>query len=259
MVFIDCDDCFADGALLKLAALLRENMILDVVMYDFQSIDVAHDNKLSSGCYVSRNSSEMMDGTAFLKSQEVSWYPWLYAFKRQFLVSNKITFAENVRFEDSDFVLKCIAKAKAIEYVPLIAVLYNIYEGQTSKISNDTHKIIELFEATERVKLLAEEELKINKEAVDVILRHHYFKYKINTLRYLWRLPVRDIFRVLKRYRPHVPCRDRLLAFCARHPVVFGCCVVAGKPFFPLLRKLYLIERTVSGDVGVLKFSVKRA
>lgn len=69
VVFIDCDDCFADGALLKLAALLRENMILDVVMYDFQSIDVAHDNKLSSGCYVSRNSSEMMDGTAFLKSQ----------------------------------------------------------------------------------------------------------------------------------------------------------------------------------------------
>lgn len=242
VAFIDCDDYYDTGALSRLITELQSYGRLDVLMFDAKIVDSDTYNVIDTCCF-GRNSTAMMSGRQFVKIQDFPWAVWYYIYNRDFLLDSDVSFAENVRFEDTDFVIKSIIKAHSIKYVKSAIICHTCNRAQTTLIGNDTSKILDNFKMAERTKLVGIDELKCDRECGERILGIHLFIYKERVKRYLWRLPVRDIFRVLKRYRLHVPCRDRLLAFCARHPVVFGCCVVAGKPFFPLLRKLYLIKR----------------
>ena len=186
-----------------------------------------------------------MSGKKFAMTQSIPWVVWLYALRKDFLLDNQLFFAEYVRFEDEDYSIKCMIKAKRVKYIPLVVVCYSVNnDGQTSKVNkDDVAKISDMFKGIERTKQIAIEAMAQDKALGNLILGHHFFMYKSVIMRYLWHLPPKVILHFLKNYQPYKPCNDFLLTFCLLHPKCFAYGIILGKPFFPLLRKIYLLRK----------------
>ena len=240
IAFIDCDDHFVEGALGKLLQMLQENPHLDVLTYDYIDINTITGEK---NCCSQQNSIKEMSGSEFINSQKVSWMGCLFALKKEFLFAQHIQFAEYVRFEDEDFALKCVARAKSIRYAPLQIFYYIHNPEQTSSVNNSLSKVTDMFKAMKRTEQLAIEESATNQNTCNILLGHHWFMYKSTLMRYLWRLSPKHILSLLCTYRPYTPCPSKLLTFCAKHPRIVGCCLIAAKPILPLVRKVYLKNR----------------
>ena len=242
IAFIDCDDYFEAGTLCRVVDALKSNRSLDLLMYDISMFNISTNRKLGSNFY-RRNSQEVMSGRQFMKTQEVPWAAWNYVYRRNFLLNKNIAFVEHVRWEDADFTLYSVVQAERVKYIPVAVLCHTENDSQTSRMGGNRNVLLDMFRLIGRVRRVGMAELAQDAESGEAIMKIHNYMYKSRVQRYLWRLPVKDIFKVLKECRPYTPSSDKFVAFCARHPVVFGCSVVAGKPFFPLLRKLYLMRK----------------
>lgn len=206
-------------------------------MYDYENV---HNGViLSSNCY-SHNLQGEMSGRDFMCKQEIPWVPWCYIYKRSFLIDNQIWFVENVRFEDADYVIRCTVKAKRIAFIPLVVICHVTNDNQTTLVGNDISKIIDLFRLSYRVKLLGIEEKKYDLECSNAVMGHHLFCHKYDILRYLWRVPFKKMVYILNNYKAYTPNNSILLTFSAKCPFIFALILQTMKPFFPLLRRMYM-------------------
>lgn len=64
--------------------------------------------------------------------------------------------------------------------------------------------------------------------------------YKMNILRYWWRLSYKDRKELLVTYQPMLPCKDKLVSFIGRYPQLFLMASTVMKPLLPGLRYVYL-------------------
>lgn len=196
--------------------------------------------------YRKGNSPIEMDGCHFVCTQEIPWVPWLYIYKLSFLNEHHLRFVENVRFEDTDFVLKCTIKAKSIQYQPILLVNHLIHDEQGSYIGDNTEKINDLFFISYRCRLLAEEEQKAHKEASNAVMGHHLFSYNANLVRYFWRLPYSKMLEILKKYPPYYSVNAYLLVrLSAKYPTAFSMLAITMKPFLYLAYRVKkMLEKT---------------
>ena len=236
ILYLDQDDVFESGALKKVFSEIRSTEGVDILMCDEVLVE---DGKRRTYFYLN-NSREEMAGRSFLKKNEIPWAPWLFVYRRDFLIINHLSFAEKVRFEDTDYVINNVRLALRIKYVPILLYNHTVSRYQTSRIESDKNKITDLFKMCNRIKCLAIEEAGIDAETAQIIAGHHLFMYRANILRYWWRLSYKDRKELLVTYKPMLPCKDKLVSFIGRYPRLFLMASTVVKPLLPGLRYVYL-------------------
>lgn len=199
VVYLDQDDRFYADAFANLKRSINGKGDCDIFAVDMQN---DYNGKLSEPFHYKANEIGMVSGLEYLKRCEVSWAPWNFIYKLEFLRSNKIEFVEHVRFEDVDYIMLALSKAKKVEYLPLTMVIHSVWDGQTSEVGNDFARINDLFKISCRVADVALQTAKVDKAAGVVIMNHHYFMHTKDTQRYLWRLKYKEQKEILKLNKP---------------------------------------------------------
>lgn len=235
ILYLDQDDVFESGALKKVFSEIQSTEGVDILMCDEVLVE---DGKRRTYFYLN-NSREEMAGRSFFKKNEIPWAPWLFVYRRDFLIINHLSFAEKVRFEDTDYVINNVRLALRIKYVSILLYNHTVSRYQTSRIESDKNKITDLFKMCNRIKCLAIEEAGIDAETAQIIAGHHLFMYRANILRYWWRLSYKDRKELLVTYKPMLPCKDKLVSFIGRYPRLFLMASTVVKPLLPGLRYVY--------------------
>lgn len=236
ILYIDADDTFVSNALSLLKKELERNERLDILKFDHILVK----RGLVRDSIALSDSQEMMKGREFIKINSIPWVPWLCCYRRKFLLENHLFFEENILFEDADYVMDCIRHASRMKYTPIIVYSYEVYENQTSNINSNVSKIIGLFELNKRIKLLSQDEENYDIDVSKVINGHYEFRYKAIILRYWWRLSYKNRESLLRKYKPVMPCNDKLVSFIGSYPKLFLLLSVVAKPLLPIVRFIYL-------------------
>lgn len=195
---IDQDDFYSDNAVERLLKICNTHNQSDIIMVDFATCDSKC--KIKEYDYYVANSSENMSGPEFLHKNEIAWMPWGYIFNREYLLQNKLQFVENVRFEDADFVMDCIAHSKSIVYVPQIIVCHRETELQTSCMGYSIEKNEDFIKMSQRVGMLADRLKAEGNPGWEIILKQHQYMYKSSLKRNIWRLPYHNRVKILNDY-----------------------------------------------------------
>lgn len=217
--FIDQDDYFAGDALTKLVQHIKSDNRIDIYMMDNLDYDIS--KKKSVGPFYAKYQSKTYVGTDFMVEFPVPWVPWLYCYRRLFLLENELEFEEKVRFEDVDYVMKATMSAKSIVYYPEVKIIHTISSEQTSNIGSDLLRITDLLALWHRVRLLGESYLDENEKCANAIIGHQQFAYNDFIKRIFWRLNPTDFLMLMKQYPAKIPSKFRLLNFVAKHPKMF--------------------------------------
>lgn len=229
VVYIDNDDYFAQGAFENLKRELLNNRGVDILMTDY--VESRNEGKkMVPHLYSTRNSQEMLSGGDFLVTQEVPWVPWCYVYRREFLLDNGISFQENTRFEDVDYVMKATLLAKKILSRPLSVVVHCMSATQTTAIGNNVEKIHDLFWLFYRVGKVAESCPSSSLAAKNAILAHHRFGYSVQIKRLLWRVPYSKQVYILRKFPPQ-PTNKRILETARKHPRFLAGVLSLASPF----------------------------
>lgn len=244
LMFCDADDFFMEGSLKKLLAVADEDPNLDTVMFDICRGD-GEGTMYNTDVYSSQNlDTRTMTGAEFLQKIPVTFTPWCYLYRRDHMLSNGFLFAEYERGEDTDFVLRYTARAKAIRFVPLVVYHYTVWPGQACSIMG-VDLISSGCRCTKRVfdAALAERENSIN--ASNAIMKYATYIYRQRLTRWVWRLPsYKDIKAGLTESRFTEPTGDGLVDFCNRHVTITACVLTLMKP---LLYAAWRLKRLLRG------------
>lgn len=235
ILYIDADDTFVLNALSLLKKELEKNEGLDILKFDYV---VINSNGSIENMGEEFDSQELMSGRDFIKRNSIPWCPWLCTYRRLFLLENNILFKENVRFEDADYIIDCIRIANRIRYTQILVYNYIMYNAQTTKIGCEKNKIIDFFDQSDRIKKIANKEQ--DKDVANCIMGHHIYMYKMNILRYWWPLMYKDRKALLEKYKPAIPCNDKLVSFIGTYPKLFLFVSIIVKPILPVARFIYL-------------------
>lgn len=120
--FLDADDLIVNGAIAKLLKYISDdNDNSDILFFDSSTWDLNLSKEIANLNY-QNNTITPLPGEIYLTTQQVPWTPWHARYRRSYLLDNNILFVENVRFEDSDFVLKSVLLAKQVRYSPSYSI-----------------------------------------------------------------------------------------------------------------------------------------
>jgi len=136
--FIDSDDWIEPDAIQEIFNYLKNNN-LDILRFDGANRHSYIDKAKILPCqHIPRKiylRHEVLIENKFFIS------PPLHVFKKDFLMQNKITYLENIFYEDNEFMLKTFEKASSFAY--LDKYLYNILirEDSTTRLVNYSRKL----------------------------------------------------------------------------------------------------------------------
>lgn len=221
----------------RLVDIISHNIGIDIFKYSYKSVDVS--GNITIDCEHDIKQFQILSGLEYTEKEAIPYVVWLYALKRDFLIQNKIEFAENVRFEDVDFSINCIVHAKDVMCIPLQVIAYVANQTSTSVVKADLQKIEEMFKATERVKNIALKQMESSRMKSEIVLNHHWYMYKNTMFRYLWRLSPSNILRILATYHPYSPSPYKVLNVCAKYPFLLGISIILCRPFILMGYKMY--------------------
>lgn len=119
--FIDSDDFIEENCFKKLLS-IAENEDLDILHFNYAN----YPNIVITDY---RPDSEVMTGVDMFFSPQFKWYhdlvtAWRKLYKRQFLIDNKIQFAEHIMFEDNDYAILAFANAQRVKHISSFVYLY---------------------------------------------------------------------------------------------------------------------------------------
>lgn len=214
--YLDADDFLVENSLSQLFPVL-EGHDCDLVMYDSRMTS-DDGGTLIDSLHYSNNPREILTGEQYLTKAEVPWVPWLTAFKRDFLLKNNIRFAEKVRFEDTDYVLKSVLLAASVIYRPIDVVCHTINPESTVHIGNDVQKISERFMTSERLYDIIQTYRDSHLAGTDAIRGHYDYRHNALLMTTLWRLKYNDILDILAKYPYRGDVKTGLLGLSKRNP-----------------------------------------
>ena len=141
IVFLDSDDWYKDGTCLNQIAETYNNICTDIVVFRYQSIrgksSISNKNKCAMR-YFEKMRGHTYTGEEYLRTvlaedEVYQWYPWLYAFRREFWIKTKIQFNKELWIlEDMDILYQVILKAKKIEILDSIIYQYRKREDSAT-------------------------------------------------------------------------------------------------------------------------------
>ena len=235
ILYIDADDAFISNALSQLKEELERNNELDMLKFNYVIVE----NGVIKECQTLSDSQEIMSGRDFIKRNSIPYAPWSYVFYLPFLKKYNLYFAENVMFEDGDYMIDCIRHSDSIKCVNVVVYQYFIYDNKTTKVGKNKNKIRDILKESVRMKHLYIDEKDNDYEVAMVINSHYEYRYKNCFVRYWWLLSYKDRKELLMQYRPIPPYKDKLICFIEEYPKLFLIGSVVLKPFLCLLRLVY--------------------
>ena len=216
VLYLDQDDHFIPNALHTLCTNISLYSNCDIVMFDYQLVT---SGKIENAIYTNQSFlTEVISGADFIQKYPIPWGPWCYAYKRNFLAEHNILFVENVRFPDTDYVIKSTLLAHKMVFLPIDVYSHIHYDGNTSSVGHDKFRIEDLFNLTNRMKIVAEPFMQTNKAAAQAAIGHHIFRYQNLLKTILWRLKYSDILDILRKYPPYKQSGNKLINFTIKHP-----------------------------------------
>lgn len=231
ILYLDQDDFFIGDSLKHLRNSLKEYRICDVVMFDYQLKDLLRNCSVH---HIYKNqgfNSEEITGSKFIQKYPIPWTPWCYAYKREFLIAHQILFAENVRFEDVDYVIISTLLSKSMVFLP-IDVYCHVDSGyNTSFVGNNRFLIEDLFKISIRIKDVAEDFMMKDREGAQAAMNHHIYHYQWLLKSLLWRLSYSQILELLNNYTPYEKAENKLIKFTRKHPQVYAALAQVARPF----------------------------
>lgn len=231
IAFIDQDDTFRAGSWQQVYVAIKHDD-LDILMVTAENITA---NGCSSFGYEQKNSSEVLSGQEFITRQEIPWVPWCYIYRREFLLEHNLTFTENTRFEDVDFVIKATVLAQRMKFLPITFVQHWISEEQTSTVANNANLIQDLIYLSNRIGELTKMPC-ISSEAAKVIKHQYCFHYNMIVTRFLWRLKYSQIISLLQKY-PAI-CKGSRKMNLSQHNKTYASLAVIARPLLMLAWKI---------------------
>ena len=232
ILYLDADDYFVENSLYQLKEKLINLPHCDCLMFDFQEV-TNESATVRHSIYAKQNlpTDIIMSGGEFIQRYPIPWGPVFYAYKRKFLLNNNIYFVEGVRFEDTDYVIKCTLYANNIAFLPLEVMTRVVNYGSTTTVGNDIVKITDLFKLSLRMRILAESFMQSDRSAAMAAMNHHIYNFHSLLVRYLWRIPYKDIVEILDKYPPYTNSYDKLINFTRKHPRVYAALAQVARPF----------------------------
>jgi len=135
IMFIDSDDWYKDEHSLEQIVKSLEHGDIDIIVFRYQCV-----KEKKEGCsenvllYFNKMKEYIYTGEKYLYTvlsidKQYLWYPWLYAFKREFWTNNKFRFDENLWIqEDADIIYKVLLKARKVKVLDSPIYQYRIRE-----------------------------------------------------------------------------------------------------------------------------------
>ena len=243
ILFIDQDDVFIEETIIKILQVANKDENLDTIMFD--NVDKDENGNLSKSNFIPMNlDTKAMTGLQFLSTIPVPWCPWLYLYKREHLLKENILFAENVRFEDADFVLKYTARSKSIRFYPLIVICHINHKEQTTQIGNDENRISDFFRMSMRTYEAAINEKLNNITAGNLIMGHAIYMRSSALKRYLWRVPTKKMISILQECRFCGNTNNTIIDITNNHIVATALLLTTIKPLLFIISHIRRIVKT---------------
>lgn len=120
IAFIDADDYYHQGALLKAIKHLKENN-LDILIYDMARHPL---DKPNNNLVFNFKDSSIMTGRRNLVVNSLPWSPTKYLFRKELMTKNDVWFEEKCSCEDVDWSHKLAFYANRTQYIPLLLYHY---------------------------------------------------------------------------------------------------------------------------------------
>ncbi len=130
--FVDADDYIAPGTLKNIMAHIDPQ--IDMLHFNYRTIK--GQQIFESAKYTFPESP--INGKEFLLSMGHNWAytcvnVWQRIMRKDFLVKNNISFAENVLYEDVDYSLRCFLKADSVKHIDIFPYSYVLYDISSSR------------------------------------------------------------------------------------------------------------------------------
>lgn len=233
ILFIDQDDYYHEGALLKIYKHLSIND-LDVLVTDST---LEYKGQVNNLLQLNYKDHTIMDGETFVVVNGNPIAPWRLVIKRNFFKQNKLYFEENTRIEDVDWGVKVTYYAKRIQYLPTLSVHYlKAGTSTTDCLCKDKETMKDYIQAGVRTLEVANS-LYMNSKAKQKILclSAAYFDY---SLKYMFGLNASVRYKLaLLSFIPNIAENSRLVKFAKQNPYGISMLSIITVPFFRLLRK----------------------
>lgn len=130
LLFLDADDSIFPNTLRAIYQEMSLNQ-LDMMLMNYLFIS-AHGECLELPYHMGENSRKIVSGREFLLKDRFPPLLWIYAYRRLFLLENKLTMIP-IRHEDEEFIPRAVYKATRIKYYPIL--FYNYYQNPDSYMS----------------------------------------------------------------------------------------------------------------------------
>ena len=226
IMFVDGDDCILTEKFMdtirKLKEVSKEN--IDVLVSDFYMID--ENDKMVSERFQITKTDELIRNYKqikyFMKRYICFWNVWRYIYRREFLISNKIVFKENLLSEDIDYTTNVFLKTRNVVYYHNPYYCYRI--GRKDSLMN----IVNIKRVNDTVKII--------ESSVSQILKNRTFEYKeLMTKKFLFEY----ILNIATIYE--VPYEDRNKV----KEIFMNTIYILNKDFYGFGRLVYMIIRSI--------------
>ncbi len=241
LLFLDADDYYISGSLLKLQEAKRNNNELDFIMFD--CIRELADGEEQSP-YSNHNTSKIMSGREFFLNQIVPNEVWVHLYKRSCIKERELMFPENVYFEDVAFVIQFVSQSRKCRFVPITAYYYsaNANENRATFLFKNYSKIEDLFTAANRIHDVYLKIVSTDPFLAKSILSHVIY-YRKFYLRYIWKLPYSRLIYVLKEKRIPTTTGNTIVDFISNHPVLTANVLFSLKPLLTIAEYLFYMSK----------------
>lgn len=175
IMFLDSDDWLDENSL---NSLLQEAFSKDLDLLIFKMKRVYVSGEVIEG-QMDYPPYQVYSGKDFILKNRVEILPCATLYRRKLLVENGIKFLEKIYYEDVDFYLKSVLKAKKVMYVP--KAIYNYFFNENSitlntKPVHNQKKIVDYGKALLRISEITEKESNEIKERLDFI-KEKYMRF----------------------------------------------------------------------------------
>ncbi len=147
LVFVDSDDTLEPGALHRIEDALEKYGEPDVVFYDGIEDDGSNRSSLrripTEGFRVTDSGKDFM--LEKYRDNNLNMESWLYAWKKDYLEENQLTFKEGILHEDVEFTPRALMKCGKIIELPDQLYHYMVRENSISTQKNKEKNARDLF------------------------------------------------------------------------------------------------------------------
>lgn len=177
VMYIDSDDFIDDNVLGRLCSIAEQDD-LDVLHFDYETFP--EKRKLRKV-----GSTEIMTGPDMFFDMRFIWFhdlvtAWRKLYRREFLLNNKIAFAEHIMFEDNDYAILVFANALKAKHVQIDAYRYRKNPDSITRTRCSSQHISYWMDLCHRLVIIKEHFIEQKKDIRFQKLLEDFIRYEIH-------------------------------------------------------------------------------